>query len=117
VLYALLSFALGATAPIQPAASITTRVSIATCFAPEENCSAFAVDAINGAEREILVGAYSLTVGSGIPEALARAAKRAVDVRVIADKTTPCDPHLRPNTENFIEFRTLRRLKAAKKDF
>ena len=44
---------------------------------------------MNGAEREILVSAYSLTTGSGIPEALARAAQRGVDVRVIADRTTP----------------------------
>jgi hypothetical protein len=75
VLYALLSLALATAAPIQPAASITTGVAIATCFAPEENCTGFAVDAINGAEREILVGAYSLAIGSGIPEALTRAAK------------------------------------------
>ena len=64
--------------------------TIATCFAPEENCNAVAADAVNGAEREILVNAYSLTRGSGIPEALARAAQRGVDVRVIADRTTPC---------------------------
>jgi phosphatidylserine/phosphatidylglycerophosphate/cardiolipin synthase-like enzyme len=82
---------LGAAAPIQPVSSMTTGVSIATCFAPEENCSALAADAIDGAEREILVGAYSLTVGSGIGEALVRAAKRGVDVRLIADMTTPCD--------------------------
>src|ERR1700738_2032362 len=34
---------------------------------------------------------YSLTIGSGIPEALARAAQRGVNVRLIADKTTPCE--------------------------
>jgi hypothetical protein len=76
--------------PVVPASSITTGAAIATCFAPEENCNAFAVDAVNGAEREILVSAYSLTTGSGIPEALARAAQRGVDVRLIADRTTPC---------------------------
>jgi phosphatidylserine/phosphatidylglycerophosphate/cardiolipin synthase-like enzyme len=76
--------------PALPAASITTGAVIATCFAPEENCNAFAVEAVNGAKREILVSAYSLTTGSGIPEALARAAQRGVDVRVIADRTTPC---------------------------
>jgi phosphatidylserine/phosphatidylglycerophosphate/cardiolipin synthase-like enzyme len=75
---------------VVPASSITTGAAIATCFAPEENCNAFAADAVNGAEREILVTAYNLTTGSGIPEALARAAKRGVDVRVIADRTTPC---------------------------
>jgi phosphatidylserine/phosphatidylglycerophosphate/cardiolipin synthase-like enzyme len=57
---------------------------------PEEDCAAFAVRAINNAEREILVGAYGLTTGSGIVEALVRAKERGVDVRLIADKTTPC---------------------------
>jgi hypothetical protein len=36
-----------------------------------------------------LVGAYGLTTGSGIVEALVRAREREVDVRLIADKTTP----------------------------
>lgn len=48
---------------------------------------------MDGAEREILVSAYSLTMGSGIAEALARAAQRGVDVRLIADRTTPCGRH------------------------
>jgi phosphatidylserine/phosphatidylglycerophosphate/cardiolipin synthase-like enzyme len=91
VLYALVAFALGAAAPFHPASSITTGVAIATCFAPEENCTAVVVDAVNGAEREILVSAYNLTTGSGIPDALVRAAKRGVDVRLIADRTTPCE--------------------------
>ena len=73
VFFALLFTAFGAARPVAPASSITTGAAIATCFAPEENCTAFAVDAVNGAEREILVSAYSLTTGSGIPEALARA--------------------------------------------
>jgi phosphatidylserine/phosphatidylglycerophosphate/cardiolipin synthase-like enzyme len=49
------------------------------------------VDAIDAAEREILVSADSLTTGSGIVEALVRAAQRGVDVRLIADRTTPCE--------------------------
>jgi len=53
-------------------------------------CRASAVRAIDNAEREILVGAYGLTTGSGIVEALVRAKGRGVDVRLIADKTTPC---------------------------
>jgi phosphatidylserine/phosphatidylglycerophosphate/cardiolipin synthase-like enzyme len=61
------------------------------CFAPEENCNAFAVDAVEGAEREILVNAYSLTTGSGILEALVPAAQRGVDVRLIADRSTACE--------------------------
>jgi phosphatidylserine/phosphatidylglycerophosphate/cardiolipin synthase-like enzyme len=49
------------------------------------------VDAVDGAGPEILVSAYSLTIGSGILEALVRAAARGVDVRLIADRTTPCE--------------------------
>ncbi|MBV8111286.1 MAG: hypothetical protein JO012_16135, partial [Hyphomicrobiales bacterium] len=90
VFSALLLAAFSAAIPVVQASSITTGAAIATCFAPEENCNAFAADAVDGAEREILVSAYSLTTGWGIPEALARAAQRGVDVRVIADRTTPC---------------------------
>ena len=64
--------------------------TVETCFAPEADCAAFVVRAIDGAEREILVGAYGLTMGAGIVEALLRAHQRGVDVRLIADKTTPC---------------------------
>jgi phosphatidylserine/phosphatidylglycerophosphate/cardiolipin synthase-like enzyme len=76
---------------VVPVSSITTGATVATCFAPEENCSAFATDAIDGAEREIRVSAYSLTTGSGISEVLVRAAERGVAVRLIADRTTPCE--------------------------
>jgi phosphatidylserine/phosphatidylglycerophosphate/cardiolipin synthase-like enzyme len=58
---------------------------------PEEDCAAVAVRAINNAEREILIGVYGLTTGSGIVEALVGAKERGVDVRLIADKTTPCE--------------------------
>ena len=61
------------------------------CFAPEEDCSAFAVDAIEAAEREILVSAYSLTTSSSTVDALVHAKERGVDVRLIADRTTPCE--------------------------
>lgn len=91
MLYALLSLGLASASPALPTASITSGAAIATCFSPEENCNAFAVDAADGADREILVSAYSLTTGSGILEALVRATHRGVDVRLIADKTTPCE--------------------------
>jgi phosphatidylserine/phosphatidylglycerophosphate/cardiolipin synthase-like enzyme len=58
---------------------------------PRGRLRAFAVRAIDNAEREILAGAYGLTTGSGIVEALVRAKDRGVDVRLIADKTTPCE--------------------------
>ena len=70
---------------------MVSGAAIAVCFAPEEDCAAFAVRAIENAEREILVGAYGLTTGSGIVEALIRAKDRGVDVRLVADKTTPCE--------------------------
>jgi phosphatidylserine/phosphatidylglycerophosphate/cardiolipin synthase-like enzyme len=86
-----LSLALAAFAPVLPASSVASGAAIAVCFAPEEDCAAFAVRPIDSAEREILVGAYGLTAGSGIVEALVRAMERGVDVRLIADKTTPCE--------------------------
>ena len=73
-----------------PASSMASGAAIAVCFSPEEDCAAFAVRAINNGEREILVGAYRLTTGSGIVEALVRAKERGVDVRLLADRTTPC---------------------------
>jgi phosphatidylserine/phosphatidylglycerophosphate/cardiolipin synthase-like enzyme len=90
VLHLALALALGALSPVQPAASVSTGVAVAVCFAPEENCAAFAVPAIDNAESEILVSAYGLTTGSGIVEALIRAKQRGIDVRLIADKTAPC---------------------------
>ena len=86
-----LSLALAAFAPILPASSVASGAAIAVCFDPEEDCAALAIRAINNAEREILVGAYGPTTGSGIVEALVRAKQRGVDVRLIADKTTPCE--------------------------
>ena len=85
-----LSLVIGAFLPAVPVSSVASGAAIAVCFAPEEDCAAFAVRAIDNAEREILVGAYGLTTGSGIVEALVRAKERGVDVRLIADKTTPC---------------------------
>jgi phosphatidylserine/phosphatidylglycerophosphate/cardiolipin synthase-like enzyme len=85
-----LPLVLATMSPALPAASVTSGAAIAVCFSPEEDCASFAVRAINNAEREILVGAYGLTTGSGIVEALVGAKGRGVDVRLIADKTTPC---------------------------
>jgi phosphatidylserine/phosphatidylglycerophosphate/cardiolipin synthase-like enzyme len=86
-----LSLALRTFALTLPVSSVASGAAIAVCFAPEEDCAAIAVAALNNAEREILVGAYGLTTGSGIVEALVRAKERGVDVRLIADKTTPCE--------------------------
>ena len=67
-----------------PAASVASNAAIAVCFSPEEDCAAFAVRAIDNTEREILVGAYGLTTGSGIVEALVRVKQRGGDVRLSA---------------------------------
>ena len=76
---------------IPPGTLLPQRAVISVCFAPEEDCAAFAVRAIDHARHRILVNAYNLTTGSGIVEALVRARTRGVDVRVIADKRTPCE--------------------------
>src|SRR6201982_2672396 len=88
---AALLLVLVALSPAVLASSLASGAAIAVCFSPEENCAAFADRAINNAEREILVGAYGLTTGSGIVEALVRAKERGVDVRLIADKNSPCE--------------------------
>jgi phosphatidylserine/phosphatidylglycerophosphate/cardiolipin synthase-like enzyme len=41
----------------------------------------------------ILVNAYALTTSSTTVDALIRAKRRGVDVRVLADRTTPCERH------------------------
>jgi len=61
-----LSAALATVSRALSAASVASNAAIAVCFAPEEDSAAFAVRAIDNAEREIAVGAYGLTTGSGI---------------------------------------------------
>jgi phosphatidylserine/phosphatidylglycerophosphate/cardiolipin synthase-like enzyme len=88
-LFACLFFLSAATVSCTPAPAAPSA-TIETCFAPESDCAAFAVRAIDRAQREILVGAYGLTTGAGIVEALLRAHRRGVEVKLIADKKTPC---------------------------
>ncbi len=88
---AALLLAFGVVAAGLPAVATVPGATIAVCFAPEEDCAALAVAAIDRARRQILVSAYNLTLGSGIVEALLRARERGVDVRLIADKRTPCE--------------------------
>lgn len=75
----------------QPAHAEPTQAMIDVCFAPEGRCADVAADAIGKAQHEILVNAYNLTTGAGIVEALLAANARGVDVRLIADKTSPCE--------------------------
>jgi phospholipase D len=77
--------------PVPVAAGPATAAAISVCFAPEQDCAGVAIGAIERARREILVNAYNLTTGAGIVEALVRARARGVDVRLIADKRTPCE--------------------------
>jgi phosphatidylserine/phosphatidylglycerophosphate/cardiolipin synthase-like enzyme len=86
-----LSLALGALSPILPVASVGSEAAVAACFSPEEDCTAFAVHAIDAAKQQILVSSYGLTTGSGIVEALVGAKQRGVHVKLIADITTPCE--------------------------
>jgi len=88
-LWACLLLAFAAAIP-GSAAAAAPSATIETCFAPESDCAALAVRAIDRADHEILVGAYSLTTGSGIVEALLRAHRRGVEVKLIADRSTPC---------------------------
>jgi phosphatidylserine/phosphatidylglycerophosphate/cardiolipin synthase-like enzyme len=85
-----IALAISALSLAHPAASLSTGAAVSVCFAPEEDCAAFAVRAIDNAEREILVSAYGLTVGSGIVGALISARERGVEVKLIADRSTPC---------------------------
>jgi phosphatidylserine/phosphatidylglycerophosphate/cardiolipin synthase-like enzyme len=79
---------------LPPAAAVAA--TIATCFAPEQNCALLVIGEIEAARHEILVNAYGFTTVSGIPGALIRAHDRGVDVRVIADKWTPCEQRKGP---------------------
>jgi phosphatidylserine/phosphatidylglycerophosphate/cardiolipin synthase-like enzyme len=91
VFFAALSIALGALSSTLPVTSLATGAAVAVCFSPEEDCTAFAVDAIDRAEQQILVNAYGLTTSSSTVEALVRAKQRGVDIKLIADRTTPCE--------------------------
>ena len=87
--FLVLPIALGALSAAVPVSSLGTGAAVAVCFSPEEDCTALAVDAIDRAETQILVNAYSLTTSSSTVEALIRAKQRGVEVRLIADRTTP----------------------------
>jgi phosphatidylserine/phosphatidylglycerophosphate/cardiolipin synthase-like enzyme len=90
VFFTALFIVLGGLSSTLPVTSLATATAVAVCFSPEEDCTALAVDAIDRAEAQILVNAYGLTTSSSTVEALVRAKQRGVDVRLIADRTTPC---------------------------
>ena len=82
----MLAFAGGISRTLAAAAPAAT---IKTCFASESDCAALAIRAVDRAAHEILVGPYGLTTGSGTVEALLRGHLRDVEIKLIADKTTP----------------------------
>jgi phosphatidylserine/phosphatidylglycerophosphate/cardiolipin synthase-like enzyme len=86
-----LSVVLGGFSSTLPVTSLATATAVAMCFSPEKDCTAFAVVAIDRAEAQIPVNAYGLTTSSKTVEALIQARRRGVDVRAIADRTTPCE--------------------------
>jgi phosphatidylserine/phosphatidylglycerophosphate/cardiolipin synthase-like enzyme len=83
--------AAAAPSPAKMPAATADSAAIEVCFAPQQDCAGLAIRAIERARRRILVSAYNLTTGAGIVEALTRARKRGVDVRLVADKRTPCE--------------------------
>jgi len=66
--------------PIALLTAAAFAASIVTCCAPEEKCAGLAISAVDAGRHEMLVNAYALAIGSGIPAALIRAHGRRVDV-------------------------------------
>jgi phosphatidylserine/phosphatidylglycerophosphate/cardiolipin synthase-like enzyme len=56
------------------------------CFTPAQDCAGLIVAAINQAQKEVLVQAYSFT-SAPIAKALIQAQKRGVNVKIILDKS------------------------------
>ncbi|WP_255581877.1 phospholipase D family protein [Cupriavidus sp. AU9028] len=79
-------------APLPEATPAGTRgfaqgATYALCFTPDgESCQSMLIDAIGATRRTLLIQAYSFT-SKPIAEALLRARKRGVKVRVIVDKS------------------------------
>lgn len=57
-----------------------------TCFTPGDDCTDLIVGEINGANRQVVVQAYSFT-SAPIAEALVAAKRRGVDVWAVLDKS------------------------------
>jgi hypothetical protein len=107
----------GVLPPVLPASSVASEATVSVCFAPEEDCAAFAVRMIDGAEREILVSAYRLTVGSGVVRALIRATagrggSAGLDRRPGADGSRQDNGHRRGHPPRLLQLepRRIRRI-------
>jgi phospholipase D len=89
--FSMLFTAAAAPLPAKVPAATAHLAAVEVCFAPQQDCAGLAIRAIERARHRILVSAYNLTTGAGIVEALLRARERGVDVRLVADKRTPCE--------------------------
>jgi phosphatidylserine/phosphatidylglycerophosphate/cardiolipin synthase-like enzyme len=65
-------------------AVVRAEMLVQACFSPEGECSGHILNAVDGANREILVAMYAFTSGK-LARALVRARDRGVEVRVILD--------------------------------
>jgi len=75
--------------PYQPSVYLKEG-SISVCFTPNKQCQVRIIGEINKAKDSIFVQAYSFT-DRDIAEALVRAAKRGVKVKVLLDKSNRND--------------------------
>jgi phosphatidylserine/phosphatidylglycerophosphate/cardiolipin synthase-like enzyme len=65
-------------------ARVPAEMLVQVCFSPAGQCSSHILDALDGANKEILVAMYAFT-SEELAGALLRARERGVDVRVIVD--------------------------------
>lgn len=77
---------------VDPPQIISQPGEMRACFSPEGNCTHQIVTAIEKAQSSILVQSYSFT-SPEIAEALAKAHRKEVKVRVLMDKSQPKDRH------------------------
>jgi phosphatidylserine/phosphatidylglycerophosphate/cardiolipin synthase-like enzyme len=75
--------------PVQPAV-LSSLGPITVCFTPNKQCQSKIISEIGGAKKSIFVQAYSFT-DKDIAMALAAAASRGVDVKVLLDKSNQSD--------------------------
>jgi phosphatidylserine/phosphatidylglycerophosphate/cardiolipin synthase-like enzyme len=68
------------------AANFSPSSTYEVCFTPEENCTALVADAINHAQHQILLQAYTFT-SKPIYKALFFAKRRDIDVAALFDKS------------------------------
>jgi phosphatidylserine/phosphatidylglycerophosphate/cardiolipin synthase-like enzyme len=66
--------------------TFATEASYKVCFTPALDCTQTIVTAINQAQKQILVQAYSFT-SAPIARALLQASKRGIEVKILLDKS------------------------------